>query len=265
MTQLLLIPDPRPLVERLGPEFFRQAPAAPGVYLMRDAADAVLYIGKAKNLRKRLASYRVANPQRMPRRHLRLVRAIARIEFQLCADESSALAREAELLRSLRPRFNRAGTWPGPLRFLAWRVTPAGLDFTIRDAAQPDGTCYGPLGAGVFPLRAVIVRLLWCALLPERGLAGMPPGWFDGRFGETVTIACPAAPLELLRESALPLERLFAGQSDEFACWIRERTAAQVRPFEAAVRETDLEAITDFSSKRPALISSRNTAPPGST
>ena len=54
MPQLLLFPDPRPLVERLGADFFRQAPNHPGVYLMRDASDTVLYVGKAKSLRKRL-------------------------------------------------------------------------------------------------------------------------------------------------------------------------------------------------------------------
>src|SRR5258707_8460303 len=121
MTQILLFPDPRPLVERLGKQFFQQAPQCPGVYLMRDPTDSVLYVGKAKNLRKRLASYRVANPDRMPRRHLRLLRAVARIELQECADESSALARESELLRTMRPKFNRAGTWPGRPRFVGGR------------------------------------------------------------------------------------------------------------------------------------------------
>src|SRR5947209_6768386 len=117
MKQLLLFPDPRPLVERFGSDFFRQAPECAGVYLMRGAGETVLYVGKAKNLRKRLGSYRVANPDRMPRRRLRLLRAVVKIELQECADESAALAREAELLRTLRPRFNRAGTWPGTPRF----------------------------------------------------------------------------------------------------------------------------------------------------
>src|SRR5271166_2887513 len=112
MSQILLFPDPRLLVERLGRDFFRQAPERPGVYLMRDARDVVLYVGKAKNLRRRLGSYRVANPDRMPRRHLRLLRAVERIELQECVDESAALARESELLRELKPKFNRAGTWP---------------------------------------------------------------------------------------------------------------------------------------------------------
>src|SRR3974390_295198 len=111
MTQLLLFPDPRPLVDRLGRDFFRVAPQSPGVYLMRDAADAVLYVGKARNLRKRLGSYRTANPDRMPRRHLRMLRAVARIELQACADEASAIARESLLLRTLKPKFNRAGVW----------------------------------------------------------------------------------------------------------------------------------------------------------
>jgi len=88
---MLLIPDPRPLVEQLGVEFFREAPDTPGVYLMRDAADAVVYVGKAKNLRRRLGSYRVANPERMPRRHLRMLRLVARIDLHECESETAAL------------------------------------------------------------------------------------------------------------------------------------------------------------------------------
>ena len=51
---------------------------------------------KARNLRKRSSSYRVANPDRLARRHLRLLRAVARVELQECADEASALAKMYE-------------------------------------------------------------------------------------------------------------------------------------------------------------------------
>ena len=67
--QLWFWPPPRPLVERFGDEFFRQVPAALGVYLLCGAEAGVLYVGKAKNLRRRLAAYRVANPERLPRRN----------------------------------------------------------------------------------------------------------------------------------------------------------------------------------------------------
>src|SRR5436190_20572199 len=101
---------------------FRQLPETPGVYLMHGSADLVLYVGKAKSLRHRLSSYRVANPDRMRRRQLRLLQQVVRIELEECSDEAAALVREAELLRTLKPKFNRAGVWVGPPRFLIWRT-----------------------------------------------------------------------------------------------------------------------------------------------
>ncbi|MGP8019684.1 MAG: nucleotide excision repair endonuclease, partial [Limisphaerales bacterium] len=83
MSQTLLFPDPKPLDQRLGKKFFRRVPRRPGVYLMKDASDKVLYVGKAKDLKQRLNNYRVANPDRMARRHLRMVREVTRIEFQI--------------------------------------------------------------------------------------------------------------------------------------------------------------------------------------
>ena len=134
-------------MERFGDDFFKALPTGPGVYLMCGASEGVLYVGKAKNLRKRLGSYRVANPDRLRKRHLKLLRAVARIDVQECADEESALTRESELLRTLRPRFNRAGTWPGPSRFLTWRVDARGLELMIGTAVEPGFGFYGPLGA----------------------------------------------------------------------------------------------------------------------
>jgi excinuclease UvrABC nuclease subunit len=249
MTQALLFPDPRPLVERLGAEFFRQAPKGPGVYLMRDDADGVLYVGKAKSLRKRLSSYRVANPDRLPRRHLRLLRSVARIELQGCQDEPAALARESELLRELRPRFNRAGTWPGTRRFVAWRASEQGFDLAATEAVEPGWRFHGPLGAGALYLRATLGRLCWCALCPDRGLSGMPEGWFQGRLGEIVTIPTCLAARSAVEELAQQLSALFAGETESFAAWVRHRTAPQTHPFEVAARETELETLCEYAQR----------------
>jgi len=244
MTQMLFFADPRPLVERLGSEFFRTAPECPGVYLMRDADGTVLYVGKAKNLRKRLSSYRVANPERLRRRHLRLLHQAVRIELRQCPDEASALTAEAELLRTLRPRFNRAGTWPGPKRFLLWRVNETGLDLAVKLEREEGWHAFGPLGAGVLPLRAALVRLLWCALHAERGLVQMPHGWFHGVSGDSAHIPRSGANASTLEETQARLADLFAGNTQPFADWIRQRTAVQTHPFELAVRERDFEALT---------------------
>ena len=249
MSQILLFPDPRPLIERLGPDFFRQAPEGPGVYLMRDASNEVLYVGKAKSLRKRLGSYRVANPDRLRRRHLRLLRRVARIELEVCRDEPAALARESKLLRELRPRFNRAGTWPGVRRFVAWQATGEGLALALTVAVEPGWQFHGPLGSGAISLRATLARLCWCAIHPQRGLAGMPDGWFRGRFGQVATIPRREAAPSDLEESAIRLQALFGGDPDQFTAWVRERTAAQDHPFEVASREADLEALSEFAKR----------------
>ncbi|HKW28257.1 MAG TPA: nucleotide excision repair endonuclease [Verrucomicrobiae bacterium] len=112
--QLWLFPPPKPLVERLGDDFFRALPSGPGVYFMCGNSEGVLYVGKARNLRKRLASYRVANPERLPRRIVRLLHRVTRIEFDVCPTEEAARHREEQLICVLNPRFNGAGkVWPG--------------------------------------------------------------------------------------------------------------------------------------------------------
>jgi len=107
--QLWLFPPPRPLVEKLGDEFFRALLERPGVYLMCGRQEGVLYVGKAKNLRNRLACYRVANPERMSRKTIRMLHQVTRVEWDECPDERAAEAREELLICVLMPKFNRAG------------------------------------------------------------------------------------------------------------------------------------------------------------
>jgi len=83
----------------------RLAPTSPGVYRMLNAANDVLYVGKAKNVRKRLSSYaRVSAPQ--PARILRMIAATVSVEIVSTATETEALLLEANLIKQLRPRFN---------------------------------------------------------------------------------------------------------------------------------------------------------------
>jgi excinuclease ABC subunit C len=83
----------------------RHAPTSPGVYRMLNAANDVLYVGKAKNVRKRLASYaRVSAMQ--PARILRMIAATVTVEIISTSTETEALLLEANLIKQLRPRFN---------------------------------------------------------------------------------------------------------------------------------------------------------------
>jgi excinuclease ABC subunit C len=80
------------------------APKAPGVYRMIDAKGEVLYVGKAKSIRKRIVSY--ARQAGHTARIMRMIAATATIEFVSTATETEALLLEANLIKRLRPRFN---------------------------------------------------------------------------------------------------------------------------------------------------------------
>ena len=80
------------------------APTSPGVYRMMDARGDVLYVGKAKNIKKRLVAY--TRPVAYDTRIERMIAATATLEFVSTATETEALLLEANLIKRLRPRFN---------------------------------------------------------------------------------------------------------------------------------------------------------------
>ena len=213
---------------------------------MRDASDKVLYVGKAKNLRKRIGNYRIANPDRMPRRHLKMVNAVARIDFQFCPSESSALRHEKKLIRSLKPKFNRAGVWPSKPRFIVWRVESEHLKISVRETPAAGWQRFGPLGGEAAHLQRIIARLLWLAVNPERPLTQLPAGWMRGDFMETVSLKCGSA----MAETVAALENLFWQDAGKFIFWLGARFAHRIIPFERRIIETELESIEEFATKQ---------------
>ncbi len=79
-------------------------PDRPGVYRMLDAKSAVLYVGKARSLRKRVANY--ANGAGHSTRISRMIAATASMMFVTTETETEALLLEANLIKQLKPRFN---------------------------------------------------------------------------------------------------------------------------------------------------------------
>jgi excinuclease ABC subunit C len=79
-------------------------PNSPGVYRMLSPSGDVLYVGKAKSLKKRVTNY--TRLGQLPTRIIRMVQATASMEFVVTKTETEALLLEANLIKQLRPRFN---------------------------------------------------------------------------------------------------------------------------------------------------------------
>ncbi len=121
-------------------------PNAPGVYRMIDARGAVLYVGKAKSLRKRVATY--AKAHGLPARLQRMVALTASMEFVTTASEVEALLLEANLIKRFRPTFNIVlrDDKSFPYLYLRW-----GHDFPMigkHRGSKRDGSDYfGPFAS----------------------------------------------------------------------------------------------------------------------
>lgn len=276
-VQMRLLPSPQPLVERLGAEFFRGAPQAPGVYRMFDEAGELVYVGKAKNLRARLASYRRTHGQ--SRKTIRLLHTVRRIEWEICSDEAQARRLENEWIRTARPRFNRAGTWPRSARYIRLEPTEAG--FRLRVIADPVDHV-GPVGpvAPVGPVGqvgqgergegdvrdergervmtfgafrggaavgvAALARLLWfawhrgseCAVLPQALVTADTVRDFDAIHPEA-------------RDWLPDLRFFFAGDNDAVLGRLIEAIPEPATPFDRTFVARQFETLIDFHRRGP--------------
>lgn len=91
----------------MNPAWLDEIPHLPGCYLMRDARDTIIYVGKAKDLRNRVGSYysQTLGETKKPG----LLEAIARIETIIVGSELEALLLESQLIRRYTPRYNVQG------------------------------------------------------------------------------------------------------------------------------------------------------------
>jgi hypothetical protein len=123
IAQALVVEDRRGVWRRAGERICSAAPDSPGVYVLKDATGAAVYVGKAVNLRRRLRAHFAE------RRWRALKPGMSRIvdaEWQLVGSELEALIREADLIQQLRPSGNVQTGEPA----VATRAIPRAL---VRD------------------------------------------------------------------------------------------------------------------------------------
>lgn len=248
-VQLTLLPPARPLAERFGADFFRSAPERPGVYLLCGDAAGVLYVGKARNLRRRLASYRSAQPERLPRKLSRMLALVRRIHWDECPDEGAALARERQLLLALRPPFNTIGVHPRPRRRIGWTLDAAAPALAWGDPADRMPECTERL-AGCRSVFEPLARLVWGAAHPGRPLMEMPPRLIHGPPPAVVPLtgAGGAAGAGLWLELNDRLARFFAGVDPTLPQWLAAHRRA-THAFDAAWTADDADRLGEWGCR----------------
>jgi DNA polymerase-3 subunit epsilon len=166
------MPRPRPTgTIYLNPAWRQQFPTQPGVYLMKDDTGEVIYVGKAKCLRDRLASY-YSQPLGYSRKLDGLLQSVRAIETRVLGSELEALLVESALIKELQPRYNVQLRNYEHYPFIKVDVQhPYPRFYATRDVAADGARYFGPFRSGrmveatieliqrVFPIRTCIKGL----------------------------------------------------------------------------------------------------------
>lgn len=146
-------------VDRIRSEVIGEIPRRPGVYVLKDEDEEVLYVGKAKSLRSRVRSY-FTGIEGHGSRIKKLVRAVRSVDWEETETELDALFRESRLIKEQKPRFNRSQLSYGPFVFLRLEgpdnasgsgsgrdeAATASPEITISPRLAEDGAdYYGPI------------------------------------------------------------------------------------------------------------------------
>jgi excinuclease ABC subunit C len=126
-------------------EKIKEIPATPGVYLMKDSAGQVIYVGKSKRLRQRVQSY-FRESATHTNKIRKLVKHIHDLEIIETDTEFEALLLEWQLIQEIRPQYNRQ--MKTPEAFLYLTIRKVGKLYRLRPSTQPlrggDGWSFGP-------------------------------------------------------------------------------------------------------------------------
>lgn len=153
-------------------------PAAPGVYLFKDAAGVVLYIGKAKNLRSRVSSYFQPSADLISSRGPDIDRMVKHlvvdVDYLQCDSEVDALLRESRLIKDIQPKFNKREKDEKTFPYLQVVTREDFPRVSITREPNPRARLYGPFISaselrGALPLMQRVFKFRTCKLDIEDG------------------------------------------------------------------------------------------------
>lgn len=123
-----------------------QLPLSPGVYQFVDKTGTIIYVGKAKSLRKRVSSYFMQNKEHSPKVRV-LVRQIAGIRHIVVNSETDALLLENSLIKTLQPRYNILLKDDKTYPWIVVRREPFPRVQSTRVLARDGSQYFGPYGS----------------------------------------------------------------------------------------------------------------------
>lgn len=250
-------PDETPGADlrRLLPAF----PTCPGVYLMKNAAGKIIYVGKAKHLRRRLASY-FRREDRLPPKVRVMMPKVRKIDFLCTATEKEALLLEASLIKKHRPRYNIVLRDDKQyILFSLSRNHPFPALRLTRKVSRDGSVYFGPFTSALSAreTKRVIDRLFPLRKCRDTVMANRVRPCLQYHIGRCLGPCCLPVSEEEYRAVARQVELFLSGKSAELLSGLHaEMTEAAGRlDFEQAARLRDsIKALRDTVERQAAVL-----------
>lgn len=233
-------------------KIYQNAPQSPGVYLMKDRAGRVLYIGKAANLRRRVASYfQRANDARIEK----LVSKISEIDYKKTDSALEALILEAKLIKKYQPPFNVREKDDKSFLYVEFTVESYPRILLVRGNIRSSGERFGPFAsaASVREALRILHRIFPWNSHPESEVGKAQRPCFNFELG-----LCPGTCVGAVSQKDYSKNirrlRLFLGGKK------RELVLELEREMKAASKKLEFEKATKFRKQLFALRHIRDTA-----
>lgn len=215
---------------KFGAEFLDSLPGSPGVYLVYDQDDQLIYVGKAKNLRRRLSQYRNTVRRKKHRRMRGIVKAAARIEIERVESDFHACLREMTLIQKHRPHWNIAGAYSFLYPLIGIRSTNGDIDFCMT--TTPDAVLAAHPGFefhGAFRSRRITGDAFFALMRLLRFIGHVNPSKKRGRIPHSYIFSFRRLP----SNSAEVWASFYKGESavalEELVCTLVENAGARRR------------------------------------
>ncbi len=246
-------------------------PHEPGVYIFRDAKGRPLYVGKSRDIRRRVRNYFVSSEPRT--RMAEMVALAERVDPIVCSHSLESDVRELRLIAEHKPRYNRRSRFPERATWVKLTIEPFPRLSLVRKTRNDGASYLGPFGSrraaeaaveavhAALPLRQCGGRLpihpvgTPCALA-EMGRCGAPCSGGETRDSYSVHVdAFRAAVSGDVRPLTAPLlsriEALSAAGRYEDAAAVRDRLAALIRSCARLQRLSGLVRLQELVAAHP--------------
>lgn len=235
----------------------KKFPEAPGVYLMKDNRGTVLYVGKAKSLRKRVSSY-FQKQHGLERKTAVMVSKICDIDTLVTATEKEALILENNLIKEFRPRYNVIFRDDKEYPYLRLSLSEPYPNLTIARKPKKDQNLYfGPFASAqaVRETLKVIKKLFLLRKCSSKRMLNKRPCIYY-QLGQCLAPCSRPVSRETYLAAVRDVQLFLRGRKTEILSQLKERmtTASECLDFERAARLRDRIAGIEKTLEKQVVV-----------